>query len=62
MSGKLDPDEMLAIMIAGARLNPERSHALPASNYGDPSKVIRLSGEMERKSKEKLLKINKKWR
>jgi hypothetical protein len=60
---KIDPDEMLAILTAGARLAPEKSRALPASSYRDPAESVRLAGEAApKRRRNRPPKINKKWR
>jgi len=43
--------DMLEILTAGGRLNPEKSRALPSGAYGDPAKSIEFAGEIERKRK-----------
>jgi hypothetical protein len=59
----MPPEELLAILTAGARLAPEKSRALPAASYRDPADSVRLAGEVApKKRKEKLAKVNKKWR
>ena len=40
-----DLSEQLEIRLAGARLNPQPSNALPQNYYGDPSKVVKLRCE-----------------
>jgi len=40
-----DLAEQLEIRLAGARLNPERSNALPSHQYGDPAKFVKLRCE-----------------
>jgi hypothetical protein len=37
--------DLLKINFAGARLNPEKSHAYPQNFYGDPAKVVKLQSE-----------------
>lgn len=42
---KRDDVDLLAIGLAGARLQPEKSNALPAKQYGDPAKFVKLRSE-----------------
>lgn len=59
----MPPEELLAILTAGARLAPEKSRALPAASYRDPVESVRLAGEVgPKKRRERPPKINKKWR
>jgi hypothetical protein len=42
---KPDDIDILAIHLAGARLQPEKSKALPQSYYGDPAKHVQFQSE-----------------
>ena len=42
MNAKID---LLAIHTVGARLNPEKSHALRSKQYGDPANSVRFERE-----------------
>lgn len=44
--------DMLEILTAGGRLNPEKSNALPQRQYGDPSKFTKMKGECMQGTKE----------
>lgn len=48
-----EPINLLAIHTAGARMNPQKSTALPQSEYGDPSKRIRFRAEIEQEERRK---------
>lgn len=64
MNAPLSKDELLAVMLAPARRDPERSRALPAAAYRDPAESVKLPGEVP-KTKVKRgrpPKVNKKWR
>lgn len=63
MNAPLSKDELLAVLLAPARRDPEPSHALPAAAYRDPAQSVRLEVEKERpRKKPKPAKVNKKWR
>ncbi len=64
MSAPMSREEYLAVLLAPARREPERSHALPAAAYRDPAESVQLEAE---KAKPKVKrgkppKVNKKWR
>ena len=42
MTEKID---LLQIHLAGGRMNPEKSRALPQALYGDPARHVKLQGE-----------------
>ncbi len=43
----IDRAELFAIHSAGARMQPEKSRALPQRCYGDPAKHVKLRGEAQ---------------
>lgn len=62
MTAPISKAELLAIMTARARLAPERSHALPASSYRDPAESVKLEADKPKVRKQRMAKVNKKWR
>lgn len=48
-----DEIDLLALHTVGARLNPQKSHALPQEYYADPAKRVRLRGEAEQRERNK---------
>jgi hypothetical protein len=64
MNAPLSRDELLAVLLAPARRDPEPSRALPAASYRDPAESVKLEAEKARppRKKPKSAKVNKKWR
>ena len=64
MNAPLSRDELLAVMLAPARRDPERSRALPAAAYRDPAESVKLAADIEKPKRKKPIqpKVNKKWR
>lgn len=64
MNAPISKAELLAVLLAPARQNPERSRALPAEAYRDPADNAQL--ELEKRNKKVKPptppKRNKKWR
>ena len=42
---QMDPFDLLALHTAGARLQPQPTHALPQSCYRDPAQTVRFQSE-----------------
>jgi hypothetical protein len=64
MNAPLNREEYLAVLLAPARQDPERSRALPAASYRDPAESVKLEAEKPKllRKKPKPPKVNKKWR
>lgn len=64
MNAPLSKDELLAVLLAPARCDPERSRALPASAYRDPAESVKLEAERVKPKVKRpsAPKVNKKWR
>ena len=67
MNAPISKAELLAVLLAPARQDPERSRALPAAAYRDPAQSVQLEAEKARAEskkprKHKPPKVNKKWR
>jgi len=64
MSAPMSREEYLAVLLAPARREPERSRALPAAAYRDPAESVQLEAEKARPTRKKPRppKVNKKWR
>lgn len=64
MSAPMSREEYLAVLLAPARRDPERSHALPAAAYRDPAESVKLAADIVKAKRKKPIqvKVNKKWR
>lgn len=64
MNAPLSKDELLAVMLAPARRDPERSRALPAAAYRDPAESVKMAADIVKvkRKKGRAPKVNKKWR
>jgi hypothetical protein len=64
MSAPMTREEYLAVLLAPARREPERSRALPAAAYRDPAESVQLEAEKAepKRKRPKPPKVNKKWR
>ncbi|WP_147328304.1 hypothetical protein [Duganella sp. BJB475] len=64
MNAPLSRDELLAVLLAPARRDPEPSRALPTAAYRDPAQSVQLEAEKARpvRKKPRPPKVNKKWR
>lgn len=64
MNAPLSKDELLAVLLAPARRDPEPSRALPAAAYRDPAESVRMAAEIPKPKvkRPRAPKVNKKWR
>lgn len=64
MNAPLSKDELLAVLLAPARRDPEPSRALPAAAYRDPAESVRMEAEKQKPKVKRpnAPKVNKKWR
>ena len=64
MNAPLSKDELLAVLLAPARRDPEPSRALPAASYRDPAESVQLEQEKQKPKvkRHSAPKVNKKWR
>ena len=66
MNAPISRDELLAVMLAPARRDPEPSRSLPAAAYRDPAESVQLEAEKakpkQKAKRHRAPKVNKKWR
>lgn len=64
MNAPLSKAELLAVLLAPARRDPELSRALPAAAYRDPAESVRMVAEQPKQKvkRPRAPKVNKKWR
>ena len=64
MNAPLSKDELLAVLLAPARREPERSRALPVAAYRDPAESVKMETERVKPKVKRASapKVNKKWR
>lgn len=64
MNAPLSKDELLAVLLAPARRDPEPSRALPAAAYRDPAESVRMAADTPKPKVKRAHapKVNKKWR